>query len=121
MMQFPNLAFLDQFQDAIVTFLAHQVFLAPILLLTIEEAGLPLPIADFTISYTGYQVSLGRISFLGAFIMLLIADLAGASILYYLCSRYGPHLIEKFGKFIHLDKHKLVVVEEKFRKYGPLF
>lgn len=120
-MHFFNFMFLDQFEDAIVTFLAHQVFLAPVVLLMLDEAGFPLPVADFTISYTGYQVSLGHITFFGAFVMLLIADLIGASILYYLCSRFGPHIIEKFGKYIHLDKHKLTVVEEKFRKYGPLF
>lgn len=120
MMQIPLFMSFDRFEDAILSFLAHQIFLAPVLLLTLEEAGLPLPIADFTISYTGYQVSLGHISFFMAFMMLLVADLAGASILYYLCSRYGPHIIEKFGKFIHLDNHKLAFVEEKFRKYGPL-
>jgi membrane protein DedA with SNARE-associated domain len=120
-MQLLNFGFLDRFEDALVILLTHQIFLAPILLLTIEEAGFPLPIADFTIAYTGYQVSLGHISFLTAFIMLLIADLLGASILYFLCSRYGPHIIEKFGKYIHLDQHKLNLVEEKFRKYGSFF
>src|SRR5450631_3690586 len=76
------LSFLDSFEDILVTFLKQQTVLAPILLLFLEEAGLPLPIADFIISYTGYQVSLGHIPYIVAYIILLIADLTGASMLY---------------------------------------
>lgn len=113
------LSFLDSFEDILIVFLKHQIVLAPILLLLLEEAGLPLPIADFIISYTGYQVSLGHIPYVVAYVILIIADLTGASILYYLCSRFGAGIILRFGKYIDLDKDKLTVVEEKFRKYGP--
>lgn len=112
---------LDPWEDAIVTFLSHQIFLAPLVLLFIDEAGFPLPYADFAIAYLGYQVSLGHISFWLAFFLLLLIDLLGASLLYFISFRYGPHLIEKFGKYIHLDEEKLTMVEEKFRKYGPGF
>ncbi|HUD44758.1 MAG TPA: DedA family protein [Patescibacteria group bacterium] len=117
-MQFPTLAFFDHLEDLIVAFLANQIFLAPILLLFIEEAGIPLPTSDFVIAYTGYEVARGRISFAIAFLILLIADLAGASILYYLCSHYGASVIHKFGKYIDLDEEKLTTVEKQFRKYG---
>ncbi|MBI5123698.1 DedA family protein [Candidatus Roizmanbacteria bacterium] len=120
-MQFIENLPLDNLEDFIRVFVSHQTYLAPVLLLFLEEAGIPLPISDFVISYTGYQVSLGHISYLNAFITLIIADLLGASLLYFLCSRYGPHIIEKFGKLIDLDQHKLDMVEEKFRKFGSLF
>ena len=119
-MQFPSFVFLDRFEDLIVAFLANQVYLAPIFLLFIDEIGIPLPTSDFVIAYTGFEVARGRISFAVAFLILLIADLAGASILYFICSRYGPHILEKFGKFIDLDEHKLATVEKYFRKYGVL-
>src|ERR1035437_1280389 len=106
-MQFPNLPFLDKFEDLIVAFLGSQVIFAPIFLLFIDEAGVPLPTSDFVIAFTGYEVSRGHLSFVVAFFILLIADLSGASILYYLSSRYGPVIIEKFGKHIDLDQEKL--------------
>ncbi|HXH26534.1 MAG TPA: DedA family protein [Candidatus Acidoferrum sp.] len=111
-------SFIDQIQDAVTTFLGHQIYLAPILLLTIEEAGLPLPISDYIIVYTGYRVSQGYLLFIEAFAILTVADLVGVSILYFLCTHYGPAVVDKLGKFIDLDEKKLEVVGEKFRKYG---
>lgn len=90
-------------------------------MLFIEEAGFPIPIADGIIIYTGYLISRGHISFTVALIGLLFADLAGVSLLYYLSSRYGQKLIVRFGKYMHLSEKKLFKVEQKYRKYGPLF
>jgi len=111
---------LDTFEDAIVGFLVHQIFLAPIILLVLEEVGVPLPFADFVIAYTGYQVAVGRIPYLIAFIILLISDLVGATILYLLARRYGKIIVEKFGRFIDLDMNKLDSVEGYFRRFGPV-
>jgi membrane protein DedA with SNARE-associated domain len=110
----------DNFQDFIATFLVHQTFLAPIILLVLEEMGIPLPFADIVIAYTGYQVAVGRIPYISAYIILLIADVAGATILYLLARRYGKFIINKFGKYIDLDMHKLDSFEGFFRKYGPI-
>jgi len=110
----------DNFQDVVVGFLVHQSYLAPIILLMLEEMGIPLPFADIVIAYIGYQVAIGRIPYLSAYIILLIADIAGATILYLLARRYGKKIIEKFGKFIDLDMNKLDSFEGFFRKYGPI-
>ena len=119
-MQFFSSFSLDQLADWIQSFVVHQSFLAPIILLFLEEAGVPLPTADFVIAFTGYHVSLGDITYSQAFFILLIADLLGSSFLYFLCKDYGVKLINKFGKYIDLDKHKLDIVAQKFGKYGPL-
>ena len=114
------LGFLDQLQDIFVGFLISQIYLAPIILLILEEMGIPLPFADVVIAYTGYQVEIGRIPYYSAFLILLIADIAGATFLYFLAQRYGKTILDKFGRFIDLDAHKLDVFEGFFRKYGPV-
>lgn len=111
---------LDAIEDAIVAFLIHQIFLAPIILLILEEVGVPIPFADFVIAYTGYQVAVGRIPYVEAFALLLIADFIGATILYFVARRYGKTIINKFGKYIDLDMNKLDLFEGFFRKYGPI-
>jgi membrane protein DedA with SNARE-associated domain len=111
---------LDYYEDIIVGFLVHQIYLAPIILLVLEEIGVPLPFADIVIAYTGYQVAVGKIPYLVAFIILLVSDLVGASILYFLARRYGKVIVNKFGKYIDLDMNKLNSVEGGFRKYGPI-
>lgn len=101
-------------------FLTHQGAYALLVLLLIEEAGIPLPIpGDVVIAYTGYEVSRGNIPYIGAFLLLLIAVLIGSSILYYLSARFGQKIVLTFGRYIHLNEKKLLTVEEKFRKYGP--
>jgi len=113
--------FLDGTEDLIVSFLQHQAYLAPILLLTLEEAGVPLPLpGDFIVIYTGYQVRKGAIPYPVAFASIMVAILLGSTILYFLSARYGQEIVLKLGYYIHLDKKKLLTVEEKFRKYGML-
>src|SRR5207244_8004534 len=97
----------DHFEDAFLSFLVHQSYLAPIILLILEEMGIPLPFADIVIAYTGYQVAVGRIPYVNAYIILLLADVAGATILYLIARRYGKKIIDKFGHFIDLDLEKL--------------
>ncbi len=120
-MQLLNFGIIDNFEDWVVFFLTHQGFFAPLFLLFIEEAGIPIPTSDFVITYMGYQVSRGSITFLEAFVILLITDLLGVSVLYYICYHYGAKLIDVYGKFIDIDTDKLSVVEAQFRKFGIFF
>ncbi len=110
----------DNIQDSVVGFLVSQIYLAPIILLILEEVGVPLPFADIVIAYTGYQVAVGRIPYFAAFLILLISDVIGATILYIIASRYGKKLVNKFGRYIDLDMKKLDSFEGFFRKYGPI-
>lgn len=100
--------------------LQQPIGIFPAILLLIEEAGFPIPIADWVILFTGYQISKGYISFVFAFSSLLVADLLGVSLLYYLSFHFGQKLVLKVGKYAQLDQQKLTIVEEKFKKYGPI-
>lgn len=119
MKNFFELYQLEPFTEFVETFLTHQGAYAPLLLLLLEEAGVPLPIpGDVVIAYTGYEVSRGTMPYIGAFLLLLMSVLIGSSILYYLSARFGNQIVLKFGHYIHLNEKKLLTVEEKFRKYG---
>lgn len=111
---------LDKMQDFFASFLVHQIYLAPSILLILEELGVPLPFADFVIAYTGYQVAAGHIPYAVAYLVLLLSDILGATILYLIARHYGRKVIDKFGKYIDLDTARLATVEKQFRKYGPL-
>lgn len=110
---------LEAIEDSIRTFVVHQAVIAPFILLFIEESGIPLPIpGDVYLAFTGYQVSKGTVPYWGAFLMLLIAVLAGSSILYFISARWGTLLVDKLGIYLHLNQKKLVEVEKDFKKYG---
>jgi membrane protein DedA with SNARE-associated domain len=111
----------DPLTDVIETFVTHSGTIAPILLIILEEAGIPLPVpGDFIIAYTGYQVTIGAISYIAAFILILISVLIGASFLFYLSRRFGQKIVTKFGRLMHLDTKKIALVEDNFKKYGPI-
>ena len=111
----------DPFTDVIETFITHSGTIAPILLIILEEAGIPLPIpGDFIIAYTGYQVSVGAFPYIFAFILILISVLIGSSFLFYISSRFGQKIVTKFGRLMHLDTKKIALVEANFKKYGPI-
>lgn len=110
----------EPFVEWVEKFLSNQGVFAPILLLFLEEAGIPLPVpGDVVLAYTGFQVSQRTIAYPVAFLSLLFAVLVGSSILYYFSSKYGQMIVLKLGKYIHLSEHKLIIVEEKFKRYGP--
>lgn len=116
-----NLSFLDSSEDVISNFLHTQVLLGPLVLLLIEEMGVPLPVpGDVTIAFIGYEASQGLISYPVAFLILLVAVLVGSSVLFYLSSRFGQRVVLKIGKYIHVNEEKLLLVERNFKKYGPL-
>ena len=109
----------DPLTDWIVSFVLHQTFIAPFILLFVEEAGIPLPIpGDVYVAFAGYQVSLRHISYFGAFLLLICSVLAGSSILYYASARWGKMLVLKLGTYLHVDDKKLLQIEKSFKKYG---
>jgi membrane protein DedA with SNARE-associated domain len=92
----------------------------PLLLLLIEEAGMPIFIpGDAILAFTGYSVqSSQHASLLLAFAIATVAVLCGASILFFVARRYGQTVIEKLGRFIFLKQRHLERAEQLFKRYG---
>lgn len=117
-MQLPNLALSSFWETLYLGIIRHDALLAP-LLLFIEEAGIPLPLpGDIVIAYLGYRVARRQITYLSAFLLIMVLVLCGASILYFVANRWGQKVVMYFGKYVHLDKKKLKEVENWFKKYG---
>lgn len=109
----------DAFEDMLQTFVVHQALIAPFILLFIEESGIPLPVpGDVYLAFTGYEVSKGVIPYWVAFFLLLLAVMAGSSILYFISAQWGKLLVDKIGMYFHVDQKKLERVEREFNKYG---
>src|SRR6266849_9792286 len=96
----------------------HRVSALGILLL-LEEAGIPIPIPGDTLvilagaaphKTAGYVALMLAISSVAVFI--------GSSILYGLARRGGRPLLEKYGKYIHLNERRLQRMEDWFKRRG---
>ena len=113
----------DQYIDTVQQFLASKIVLAPLLLLFLEEAGLPLIVpGDMIIAYTGYKISLnpGGPGLWQAFFAALLASLLGSTLLFFIAKRWGQRLVIQLGKFVFIQEKHIRKAEQLFAKYGIL-
>lgn len=89
-------------------------------LILIEEAGIPLPVPGDTLVIL--SASKPHQPPFYPFLVIGIASVAvfiGSNILYYITRRGGRPLLEKYGKYIHLNERRVARIEGWFRKHGP--
>jgi len=117
------LGWLDRYVDLLQRFLASKAVLAPLLLLFVEECGIPLPInGDIILAYTGYRLSLNPDGpgIWSAFFAAQFAALLGSTVLFFLSRRWGQVVIYKLGKFIFLKEKHIKKAEQLFARWGVL-
>ncbi|WP_442603245.1 DedA family protein [Paenibacillus sp. KN14-4R] len=74
--------------------------------------------SEIILSFAGYLVSNGSISFVGAVIFGTIGGVFAQLFIYWI-SRYGGRpILEKYGKYIFISKHHIDMSEKWFNKYG---
>lgn len=112
----------DQYVDVLQQLVTANVVLAPLLLLFIEEMGIPIFVpGDIIIAYTGYKVSTTDGPELWvAFVVAQAAVIAGSTILFFVARRYGQGLIYKLGRFVFIEEKHIQRAERLFAKYGIL-
>lgn len=114
---------LEEYIDVLQHFLVSKMVLAPLLLLFVEECGIPLPInGDIILAYTGYRLSLNRggPDIWQAFFAAQFAALAGSTVLFFLSRRWGQVVIYKLGRFIFLKEKHIKKAEQLFARWGIL-
>jgi membrane protein DedA with SNARE-associated domain len=89
-------------------------------LMGIESACIPLP-SEVIMPFAGYLVYTGRFSSLAMVATLGAIGCNLGSVLAYEVGAYGGRpLIERFGKYILMNRHDLDVSEKFFQKYGSI-
>lgn len=74
--------------------------------------------SEIVLAFGGYLVSLGEINYWLAVVFGVIGGVI-AQIFVYWIGRYGGRpVLEKFGKYILINKHHIDVSEQWFNKYG---
>jgi membrane protein DedA with SNARE-associated domain len=106
-------------KDVMLTSLAKHSFGAILLVVIIEEVGIPLPIpSDFLVIFAGTMAS-RSLPRLGLFyVALTTASALGASGLYAMVRRGGRPLVEHFGRYVHLGPEQLNRAEALLSRSG---
>jgi membrane protein DedA with SNARE-associated domain len=96
----------------LLTFLQEWGEIAIFVIFLLEESGIPLPLpGDLALIWAGYHVASGRSLFVVVLLVVELATLIGASILYWLGLRGGRPLIVRYGRFLHINESRLLRVE----------
>lgn len=74
--------------------------------------------SEIVLGYGGYMIVLGKIGFIGAIIAGVIGGTIAQLFLYWLGSIGGRPFLEKYGKYLLINKHHLELSEAWFEKYG---
>ncbi|HUI92610.1 MAG TPA: DedA family protein [Chitinivibrionales bacterium] len=89
------------------------------LLMTMESMVLPVP-SEAVMPFAGFHVATGRFSMAAVIIASTLGSIAG-SLLSYAIGRYGGMpFVNKWGKYLLLNRHDLEITESFFKKRGPL-
>lgn len=102
-----------------LTSLARHSFVAILLVVTIEEVGIPLPIpSDFLVVFAGTTADRSLPRLVLFFVTLTVASGVGASGLYAMVRRGGRPLVERFGSYVHLGPEQLARAEALLSRSG---
>lgn len=82
--------------------------LAVFVLLLVEEAGTPIPIpGDFLMALAGARAAQGQFNLLHILLLMELATVLGASLLYWVAARVGRRVVFRLGRYVGLTPERL--------------
>ena len=112
---------ISQIIDLLVDFVVNTIdafgYTGVFVLMALESCGIPIP-SEAIMPFSGFLVADGKmnlwvLTFVGAF-----GNLIGSLVAYWIGSKGGRPLIEKFGRYILISRHDLDLADRWFAKYG---
>lgn len=80
--------------------------------------GLPLP-DEVLLTFVGFNVYEGRMSYLPSILFALIGTCVGISLSYFLGMKLGMPFLRKFGPKFHITETRIVKTKKLYSKLGP--
>jgi membrane protein DedA with SNARE-associated domain len=88
-----------------------------VLLMAIESACIPLP-SEVIMPFSGYLVSTGRFGLWAVAVAGAVGCNLGSLVAYYLGAWGGRPLVERYGRYVLVSRHELVVADHFFARWG---
>jgi membrane protein DedA with SNARE-associated domain len=101
----------------IVAFIQSTGYSSVFILMMLESMVAPVP-SEAVMPFAGFLVESGQFTFAGVVIVSTLGSIIGSLISYYIGYFGGRPLVEKFGKYLLLDKHHLTLTEKYFSRKG---
>ena len=103
----------------IVDFIGSTGYLSVVILMTMESTFMPIP-SEAVMPFAGFLIEEGKFNFPAVIGFSTLGSIIGSLISYYIGDWGGRPFINKFGKYVLLDRHDLDLTERYFKKYGEI-
>ena len=90
-----------------------------VLLMAIESACIPLP-SEIIMPFSGYLVSTGQMNLWLVGLAGAVGCVLGSMVAYWVGSKGGRPLIEKYGRYVLVSPHDLDLADRWFANYGEI-
>jgi membrane protein DedA with SNARE-associated domain len=90
-----------------------------VLLMAIESACIPLP-SEIIMPFSGYLVSTGEMNIWLVGVAGAVGCVLGSLVAYWVGSKGGRPLIEKYGRYLLVSPHDLDLADRWFANYGEV-
>jgi len=105
--------------EKIVIFIDTTGYSSVVFLMMLESMVAPVP-SEAVMPFAGFLIASGRFTFFGVTLASTTGSIIG-SWLSYLMGYYGGRpMVNKFGKYLLLNRHDLDITERFFSKYGSM-
>lgn len=98
--------------------IGHFGYIGIMIVLMLGIVGMPIP-DELLLTYIGYQISTGFMSYPIAFAFSFIGAITGISISYFLGVKLGLPFLRKVGPKIHITEKRMEQTKTLFAKLGP--
>jgi membrane protein DedA with SNARE-associated domain len=99
-------------------FIDHFGYIGIMVVLMLGIVGMPIP-DELLLTYIGYRISTGSMSYPISFVFGFIGAIAGIFISYYLGVKLGLPFLQKIGPKIHITEKRIEQTKALFAKLGP--
>ncbi len=89
------------------------------LLMAMESMVLPVP-SEAVMPFAGFLVASHRFAMAGVAVASTLGSIAGSLLSYWIGRSAGMPFVNKWGKYVLLNRHDLEVTEAFFKKRGPI-
>jgi membrane protein DedA with SNARE-associated domain len=103
----------------IISFIGSIGYAGIFILMALESMVAPVP-SEAVMPFAGMLIAEGHFTFFGIIVFSTLGSIAGSLLSYYIGYYGGRPLVERFGKYLLLDKHHLDLTEKYFQKKGDI-
>ncbi|MDR0843261.1 MAG: DedA family protein [Acidobacteriota bacterium] len=87
------------------------------LLMTMESMVFPVP-SEAVMPFAGFLIAEGKLTWIGVIVASTCGSIIGSLVSYFMGAWGGKPFIDRFGKYLLLDREDLALTERFFGRYG---